>query len=130
MTLTAQQLVDCRRFMGYSLTGNSTVAPFRELIYSNVSYMGISLDYRLANLSTEEEGVVIATYLTPLAARETEIQGSAANLDTAQAAVWTRNQSEVSDRIALFNWLRRGLCTFLGFPPGPQLATGNRVVRG
>ncbi len=116
--------------MGYSLTGNSTAAPFRELVYSNVSYMGISLDYRLANLSAEEEGVVVNTYLTPLILRETEIQGAASNLDTAQAAVWTRNSSEVSDRINLFNYLRRQLCVFLGFPPGPQLATGNRVVRG
>src|SRR4051794_2475771 len=130
MTLSAQQLVDCRRFMGYSVTGDSASNPFRELAYSNVSYMGLSLDYRLQHLSAEEEGVVINTYLTPLALREQEIQGAASNLDTAEAAVWKRNQSEVSDRIGLFNWLRRDLCTFLGFPPGPQLATGNRVVRG
>jgi hypothetical protein len=130
MTLSAQQLVDVRRFMGYSVSGNSTSNPFRELVYSNVSYMGLSLDYRLANLSAEEEGVVVTTYLTPLGLREQEIQGSADNLDTDQAAVWKRNASEVSDRINLFNWLRRDLCTFLGFPPGPQLASGNRVVRG
>lgn len=129
MALTAQQLVDCRRFMGYSVSGNSTSQPFRELVYSDVSYMGLSLDYRLANLSAEEEGVVIATYLTPLALREQEIQGAAGNLDTDQAAVWKRNASEVSDRIALFNYLRRQLCTFLGFAPGPQLGGGNRVVR-
>lgn len=115
--------------MGYSVTGNSTAQPYRELVYSEVSYMGLSLDYRLANLSPEEESVVINTYLTPLAAREQEIQSAAANLDTDQAAVWKRNASEVSDRIALFAYLRRELCEFLGFAPGPKLGGGNRVVR-
>ncbi len=115
--------------MGYSVSGDSASNPFRELVYSSVSYMGLSLDYRLSHLSPEEEGVVIDTYLTPLALREQEIQGAADNLDTAQAAVWTRNSSEVSDRVSLFNWLRRDLCNFLGFAPGPQLATGSRVVR-
>jgi hypothetical protein len=129
MALTAQQLVDCRRYMGYSVTGDSTSQPYRELVYSNVSYMGLSLDYRLAHLSTEEEGVVVSTYLTPLALREQEIQGAADNLDTDQAAVWKRNANEVNDRIQLFNWLRRDLCRFLGFAPGPDLASGNRVVR-
>lgn len=129
MALTAQQLVDVRRYCGYSVTGDSTSAPFRELAYSNVSYMGVSLDYRLQHLSAEEESVVINNYLIPLALREQEIQGAAANLDTEQAAVWKRNASEVADRIGLFNYLRRQLCAFLGFAPGPQLGGGNRVVR-
>src|ERR1017187_9392287 len=121
MTLSAQNLVDCRRYMGYSVSGNTTSQPFRELEYSDVSYFGLSLDYRLANLSAEEENVVVNTYLIPLNAREKEIQDAACNLDTDQAAVWKHNKDEVSDRINLFNWLRRDLCTFLGFAPGPQL---------
>jgi len=128
--LTSDQIVAVRRFMGYSVSGDSTAYPYRELVYSNVSYMGVSLDYRLQHLSTDEESVVINTYLTPLALREQEIQGAADNLDTAEAAVWKRNASEVNDRIQLYNYLRRELCTFLGFPPGPQLSSGNRLVRG
>lgn len=128
--LTTAQCVDIRRFMGYSVSGDSASFPYRELVYSDVSYMGLSLDYRLSHLSAEEESVVINTYLTPLAQREKEIQGAACNLDTDQAGIWKRNSSEVSDRINLFNYLRRDLCRFLGFAPGPQLATGNRVVRG
>lgn len=115
--------------MGYSVSGDSVSQPFRELAYSNVSYMGVSLDYRLQHLSPEEESVVVATYLTPLALREQEIQGTADNLDTESAAVWKHNANELSDRIALFNYLRRQLCTFLGIPPGPQLGGGNRVTR-
>src|SRR5262245_44613634 len=129
MALTAQQLVDVRRYMGYSVTGDAISTPFRELAYSNVSYMGLSLDYRLQHLSAEEEGVVINTYLTPLVLREQEIQGAASNLDTDEAAVWKHNKQEVQDRISLFNYLRRQLCAFLGFPPGPQLTNGMRVVR-
>jgi hypothetical protein len=130
MALTSAQIVDTRRFMGYSLSGNTTAQPYREPVYSNSTIGSISLDYRLANLSTDEENVVINKYLTPLNARETEIQGASDNLDTEQAAVWKRNASEVGDRISLFNYLRRELCEFLGFAPGPQLGRGNRVVRG
>ncbi|QEL18722.1 hypothetical protein PX52LOC_05758 [Limnoglobus roseus] len=115
--------------MGYSVSGNATAQPYRELVYSNVSYMGLSLDYRLANLSVNEEMVIVNTYLPALKAREQEIQGAASNLDTESAAVWKRNSNEISDRISFYNYLRRELCTFLGFPPGPQLAAGGRVVR-
>jgi len=129
MTLTSAQTTDCRRFMGYSVSGNTTAEPYREPVYSSVTLASLSLDYRLANLTSDEENVITTTYLPNLNSREQEIQGAAANLDTDQAAVWKRNSTEVSDRINLFNWLRRDLCTFLGFPPGPNLALANRVVR-
>jgi hypothetical protein len=130
MALTAQQLVDLRFFMGYSVTGNTTSAPFRELVYSDVSYFGLSIDYRLANLSQEEENVVTSYFLPNLYSRRNEIQSAAENLDTDKAAIWTRNRAEVSDRTALYNALRRELCSFLGFEPGPMITASNRVMRG
>ena len=129
MTLSSAQIVDVRRYCGYSVSGNTASQPYREPVYSDVTMASLSLDYRLANLTSDEELVVTGTYLINLNARETEIQGAASNLDTDQAAVWKRNSNEVSDRIGLFNWLRRDLCRFLGFPPGPQLAAGNSVMR-
>lgn len=129
MTLTSQQLTDVRRFCGYSVAGAAGTTQFREPAYSNATVGAISLDYRLANLSPEEEGVVINTYLANLILREQEIQGAAANLDTDQAAVWTHNKQEVSDRINLFTALRLELCKFLGFPPGSGLMPTNRLVR-
>lgn len=129
MALNPAQVVDVRRFMGYSVSGNPTALPYREPVYSTASLAALSLDYRLANLSAAEEKVVTEKYLPNLCAREQEIQGAASNLDTDQAAVWTHNKNEVTDRINLFNYLRRELCTFLGFAPGPLLATGNRVMR-
>jgi hypothetical protein len=115
--------------MGFSVSGNDASNPFRELVYSSVSYMGLSLDYRLANLSPEEESTLTTYFLANLYKREQEIQDAACNLDTDEAAIWKHNKNEVADRTALFNSLRRQLCTFLGFDPGPQLGWGNRIVR-
>ena len=128
MALTAQQLVDVRRYCGYSLSGNTTFYPYRELVYSNVSYFGISLDSRLANLSDEEETTIVTYFLVNLPLREAEVQAAADNLDTDRAAVWTRNKNEVADRRELFTRLRLELCSFLGFSPGRGLQVG-RLVR-
>src|ERR1022692_3429051 len=129
MALTAQELVDCRRYMGFSLSGNTATTFYREQVYSTLTYASLSLDYRLANLSAEEENTVVNYYLANLYLREAEIQGAAANLDTDVAAVWTHNKDEVSDRMGPFNQLRRDLCNFLGFEPGKALMSQNRLVR-
>jgi hypothetical protein len=129
VALSPQQLVDVRRYMGYSLSGNTTSQFIREQVYSTLTYASLSLDYRLANLSAEEENTVINYYLTNLCLREAEIQAASANLDTDEAAVWKHNKQEVSDRMGLFNQLRRDLCNFLGFEPGKGLGSTNRLVR-
>jgi hypothetical protein len=129
MALTAQQLVDVRRYMGYSLSGNTTSQFYREQVYSTLTYASLSLDYRLSNLSAEEENTVISYYLANLYLREAEIQAASANLDTDEAAVWKHNKQEVSDRTGLFNQLRRDLCNFLGFEPCRGLGSTNRLVR-
>ena len=129
MALTSAEAVDVRRFMGYSVSGDSASFNFRELVYSAVSYFGLSLDYRLQHLTPEEETVLRNVYLGRLAALETAIVSASDNLDTDKAAVWTHNKDEVRDRTALFNKWRRDLCTFLGFEPGPTLQGGLRVMR-
>jgi hypothetical protein len=129
MTLSAQQIVDVRRYCGFSVSGNTTSQPYREPVYSDASLASLSLDYRLANLSAEEENTVTTYYLANLYLREAEIQAASANLDTDVAAVWTHNKQEVSDRRELFNQLRIDFCNFLGFSPGRGLANANRLVR-
>lgn len=129
MALTNAQIVDTRRFMGYSVSGNSTFFSLREPVYTDVTYAGLSIETRLNNLQPEEETVLIERFLKPLNDREREIQGAADNLDTDQAAVWKHNKNEIADRRGLFTQLRVDLCAFLGFPPGPMLATPNRLVR-
>lgn len=65
-----------------------------------------------------------------LAPFETGILGAAANVDTASAAVWTRNLSEVRDRERIFDGWRRRLCGFLGVLPGLEMSGDNcgRIV--
>ena len=135
MALTDQQLVDVRRYMGYSVSGNTAFYPYRELVYSDVSYYSLSLDTRLANLSTEEEFTLTSYFLLHLPLREAEIQAAQDNLDTDSLSCglpgkggWTHNRNEVSDRRELFNRLRLDLCAFLGFAPGRALQT-SRMVR-
>lgn len=129
MTLTAQQIVDTRRFGGYSVSGNLASQPYREPVYSTETLASLSLDYRLANLSAEEENTLVTYYLANLYLREAEIQSAASNLDTDSASVWKHNKDEISDRRALFDQLRRDMCDFLGFTPGRALTRASRLVR-
>lgn len=135
MALTAQQIVDVRRYTGYSVTGDSIYNAYRELVYSDVSYMGIALDDptgvggRLAHLSNEELNTLQNYYLPTLAAREADIQTATANLDTDKAAIWTHNKSEIAERRDVFTQLRIELCHWLGFSPGPNIQASNRLVR-
>jgi hypothetical protein len=129
VALTAQQLADLRWFAGYSVAGDSAAQPYREVAYTNVTLGGLSIEYRLAHLSAEEEARITGYWLPNLTARQAEIQAAAASLDTAQAAVWTRNVREMAERRRLFDDLRRDLCAYLGLPPGSALARLNRVVR-
>jgi hypothetical protein len=132
MALTDAQLTDVRRFMGYPLNGTTmTITNDQDLVYGYFGMVVMSLQQRLTTLSASEESVLINTYLTPLYALETAIFGAGDNLDTDQAAVWTRNKSEVSDRSKLFDQWRRRMCAFIGFAPGPSLGNGgSQVIRG
>ena len=78
------------------------------------------LEYRLTNLTLNELAVV-RRYLATLSSLEAAVPASADNLDTDQAAIWTRNKSEPRDRLRLLDEWRRRLCGFIGVPPGPAL---------
>jgi hypothetical protein len=130
--LTAQQLADVRRFAGYPLLGDTVADDSRDFAYGWVSPgTWQTLQHRLTNLRPEEETTLISVYLTPLYTLETAIYGAGANLDTDQAAVWTRNKTEVADRAKLFDQWRRRMCYFIGVAPGPSLGNGgSQVIRG
>ncbi len=127
MAFTSVQLVDIRRFCGYPAYGG-TPASFQS--YRFFQAYG-ALEYRLANLSSDEQTVVVNTYLTNLYLLETDIVGSTGvrgNLDTDVAAVWTHNKDEYKDRKRLFDGTRRELCAFLGVTPGPGLSNGGMAI--
>ena len=122
MFLDAQK-TDIRRFCGYPAYGGSD-SGFQSWRFFQAYG---TLEYRMNNLSPAEEQVVL-NQLAILYPLEAAIPNAGANLDTAQAAVWTHNPNEASDRAALFDDWRRRLCAFLGVPPGPGLAMGGTIT--
>ena len=126
MSFTLQEQADILRFCGYGPRG-AVAGGFSA--YRFFTSYGL-LEFRMANMQTVEEGIVRTTYLANLATLETGVLGAAANLNTDVAAVWTRNRTEVRDRLALLDEWRRRLCSFMGVPAGPylQAATGRMVV--
>lgn len=120
--LTDAEKVDVRRFMGYSVHG---AAPSGNLGFLYYQSAGL-LEYRLANLSADEE-TALRRHLGQLLALEQAIPDAGGALDTQSAGEWTRNPAEVVERSRLFQtWCRR-LCSFLGIPPGPGLSGGGSV---
>ena len=115
--LSEAERTDARRFCGYPAYG-AGAAGFQGWRFFQAYGL---LEYRLTNIS-DAEIAVVRTYLGTLLGLESAIPAAAANLDTAQAAVWTRNAFEVRDRQALLDDWRRRLCGFLGVTPGPALA--------
>jgi hypothetical protein len=121
---TSAEKTAIRRYCGYPAYGNGD-AGFQNWRFYQVYGL---MEFRLNNLSSDEEAVVRG-YLAQLLTLELGVVRSGDSLDTDQAAVWTRNRTEVRDRQDLFDSWRRRLCGFLGLPPGPALAnTGLTLV--
>lgn len=122
MAFTEAEKTDIRRYCGYPAYGaaNSAMQSWRFFqIYG-------LLEFRINNLS-DEEAAIVRRYLGTLTVLELAVPRSGENLDTDQAAVWTRNRDELRDRMRLFDDWRRRLCGFFGVPPGPAL-TNNDIA--
>ena len=113
------QKTDVRRYCGYPAYG-AGASGFQGWRFFQAYGL---LEYRLNNLSPAEE-TVVGNYLSTLAGLENAMTETGSRLDTAQAAVWTRNPAELRERAQLFDGWRRRLCGFLGLPPGPALGDG------
>jgi hypothetical protein len=118
--LTDAEKIDARRHCGYPAYGG-TASGFSSWRFFQVYGL---LEYRLTNLA-DGELVVVRRYLTTLAGLEAAIPGASDNLDTDQAAVWSRNPNECRDREQLFDGWRTRLCAFLGIPPGPGIRSSS-----
>ena len=125
MALTEEERTDIRRFCGYPPRGTAGDASLDWHAYSENGL----LEYRMSHLSTAEL-VIVRRYLPTLISLEIAVPRASESLDTDQAAVWTRNRTEVQDRLRLFDTWRRRLCDFLGVPPGRALpgATLHMVI--
>lgn len=127
MAFTDQERVDIRRFCGYPLFGG-TPQSFQS--YRFFQSYG-TLEYRLTNLSADEESTIRTIYLTGannLYLLEQAVFGSSTNLDTDVAAIWTHNKNETRDRMRLFNLVRDQLCQFLGVPRGPSFGASSNTI--
>ena len=121
---TDAEKADIRRFCGYPAYGQGS-SGFQGWRFFQAYGL---LEYRMNNFAPAELQVV-RQYLSQLYPIETAISTAGANMGTDQAAVWTRNKSEVRDRMTLYATWRRELCAVAGVPPGPSLGDGSvRVV--
>ena len=115
---------DVRRFCGYPTYG-SNASGFQSWRF--FTQYGL-LEYRMNNFAPAEFANV-RYFLSQLYPLESAVWAASANLDTDKAAVFIRNKSEVSDRTALFNQVRKNFCGVVGIPPGPDLESGGgRIV--
>lgn len=104
MAFTDAEKTAIRRYCGFGVFGNTPTQGFGFRFFT---WYG-TLEFRMNNLQPTEEDVIRTVYLPNLASLEGAIPTTSANLDTAQAAVWTHNANEQRDRENLFNdWCRR-----------------------
>jgi hypothetical protein len=118
--LSDSEKVDIRRFCGFPVCGTARSSTVPATYFQSYG----TLEFRMANLSVSEIAVV-RRYLNSLTSLEIAIPAAAENLDTDEASVWSRNKSEVDDRIRLFDEWRRRLCGFLGVVAGPAFRNNN-----
>lgn len=121
--LSEAERADVRRFCGYPAYGAGD-SGFQSWRFFE-SYG--TLEYRLSNLAAAELQVV-RQYLGSLYALEQAVPAAADNLDTDAAAVWTRNRSEIVDRLTLLDEWGRRLARFIGVPVGPALVRHSPVI--
>ncbi|MEQ1694775.1 MAG: hypothetical protein ABL901_02945 [Hyphomicrobiaceae bacterium] len=112
---TDAEKVKLRRFMGYPAYGEGN-NQFQSWRYFT-SYG--TLEFKFNHMTADEEAET-RSFLTRIQTLYDDIFGARANMDTASAAIWTRNPIEVAERRALYDMQRSELCNFLGQPRGPH----------
>ena len=123
---TDAQKVSIRRYCGYMAFGSIPVPNFAWRYSDNYG----DLEFRINNLSDDEEAQVITYYLPNLLQLENDIPVATRTfIDTDRAAVFYRNKNELAERWALFNSMRRYLCDFIGAEYGPALLSGTGFYR-
>lgn len=118
--LTDTQKTRIRYHLGYPVYGNEATQGFGHRFLHHYG----TLEYRMNHLSSDEETTAI-TMLTSLDSLELAIDGAGANMDTAAAAVWTRNPDEMSERELLYMSKRRRFARFWGIPLNDDAGRGS-----
>lgn len=110
--VSSADAADVKRYCGYPVAASMGAQILPVQGYAQ------QVDLILSALTADQVGVLQAVYLTNLRLLEADIPGTRDGLDTAKAAVFTRNPAELQERMELFATWRRQLCFFLGVPPG------------
>jgi hypothetical protein len=120
MAFSDAERVQIRKYCGYPMFGGQPVQDFGWRYFQQYG----TLEFRMVNLSPQEESEIRNNYLVKLPNLETDAYGVRSNLDTKQAAVWYWNDNEIRDRKKLYNYWRYQLCAFIGIGPGPYFGGG------
>lgn len=125
--LTPAQKDQVRRHAGFPVYGNGVTSSPPSFGYRYNPWYLI-LEYRMNNLSEDQEDILLNTYIAKCNALEEAIPTASSNLDTDRAAVWYHNKNEVKDRFNLYKlWCQR-LIEFLGVSTPSNMLSGMRVV--
>jgi hypothetical protein len=103
VSLSASERVDVRRFAGYG-----AIAPTPP----------DALEAAMDNVTAEAETIIRSNLLPALRTMETALTASVTSIDTASAAVWTRNAAALAEYSMLFRNQRLMLCRFVNVDPG------------
>ncbi len=126
MALTNAEKVEVRRHCGFPIYGAANATPPAFGYRFNTWFL--TLEYRMNNMSVDEEEVLRDKYLANCNSLEDAIPTASENLDTDRAAVWYHNKQEVQDRFNLYKlWCER-LIEFLGLESPSKLLGGMRQV--
>lgn len=118
--LTDAQKDDVRRHAGFPVFGLAVGATPPSFGYRYNEWYLI-LEYRMNNLTLNQENILINTYVATCNSLESAIPTASDNLDTDRAAVWYHNKDEVEDRFALYKlWCNR-LIEFMGLKSPSKL---------
>lgn len=127
MAFTELQKINIRRYCGFPVFGNGVNASPPSFGYRYYTWYLI-LEYRMNNLSVDEEFIVINVYLNVIEALEAAIPTASENLDTDRAAVWYHNKNEVSDRYKLYKLKCNLLIDFFSVDSPSQMLTNLTIV--
>lgn len=116
MSFSDAQKVQVRKYCYFPAYG-ATPSPYFSSIFYLQAYT--TLEWRMNNM-TSDEVAEVTSQLANLSTLEAALYSMSASLDTAQAAVWTRNPQELQERQTLYTWQRLKLCEFFGIQPGPM----------
>lgn len=137
MALTETQKADVRRHMGFGPEGNLALGGSSFIGYRFFTKYG-QLEYRLNNLKTEEETILVGTgnqpplvpinpnftdpstdivydgYLRVCNFLEGQIATVTDNLDIEKAGDYTARKTEMVDRVKLYRWWCARMAQYLG----------------